>query len=164
LIPIKSELKAVNAECSQLAKSGQAAKMLKVLVMLSGRVKEASSEIIGLKEKVESLESELRTATKHRGSHVVERKSSEPGDEMDELMDMFGTSHMKTTPAVATPERRSAPGEVEAMEGMILKLTRELKQVVEDVGLLKAGTEDKSVKFCRIGVEIDIGLSRVDQG
>jgi hypothetical protein len=50
------------------------------------------------------------------------------------------------------------------MEGMILKLTRELKQVVEDVGLLKAGTEDKSVKFCRIGVEIDIGLSRVDQG
>ncbi|KAI2495227.1 hypothetical protein MHU86_19281 [Fragilaria crotonensis] len=52
LIPITSGLKAVNAECSQLAKSGQAAKMLKVLVMLSGRVKEASSEIIGLKEKV----------------------------------------------------------------------------------------------------------------
>jgi hypothetical protein len=118
LIPIKSELKAVKAECSQLAKSGQAAKMLKVLVMLSGRVKEVSSEVIGLKEKVESLESELRSATKHRKSpHVVECKSSEPGDEMDELMDMFGTSHMKTTPAGATPERTSAPGQVEASHG-----------------------------------------------
>ena len=148
LIPIQAELKAVNAEVQQRSQTeGQSVKVLKVLVMMSGRMKEASSEIVGLKAKVEVLEAELRTATNATGLVM----NSEPIDEMDELMGMLGTSHVKDPSHSSMPSVKKGVSGVEAMEETILKLTRDLRQVVADVGLLKAGTEDKSVKFAGLG-------------
>ena len=58
MVPLKAELmRAVNDEIIQMGKQGQSDKMLKVLVMVSTKVKEASGEIVELKSKVNALES-----------------------------------------------------------------------------------------------------------
>ena len=156
LMPMKATLRAVNEECSRLGKSGQSDKMLKVLVMVSTKVKEASNEIVMLKAKVSELESGMVAANliEGRGSRGGRASSRKVGDEMDELIDMFDSSYVeKEDREFVTREKEAEPGRAGSreVESMLMKLASDLKLLTSDVGLLKAGAEDKSVKFAGLG-------------
>ena len=152
IIPLQADLKSVAQECSNMTKSGPSAKMMKVLVMMSGRMKEASNEIIGLKTKVQDLEAELANS-RIRGASTPLKMTAVP-DEMDELMGMFDSSYVETKiggiKATVSPDKNVGTTTT-MLETRLLELTQELKSVTADVALLKAGTEDKSVKFAGLG-------------
>ncbi|KAI2495941.1 hypothetical protein MHU86_18551 [Fragilaria crotonensis] len=149
--PMQDELKALAQECSKLSKAGPSAKMMKVLVMMSGRMKEASGEIVSLKTKVEALEAEL---VETRVNGIKSPSKATLSDEMDELMGMLDSSHVESKRSgglpVVTPETSGAPLST-ALEARLLEITQGLKRVSDDVGLLRAGHEDKSVKFAGLG-------------
>jgi hypothetical protein len=150
--PMQKDLSLINGKFSQFVKMGQVDKMLKVIVMVSGKVKEASSEIVGLKVKIEALETELtksqESTREKRPKITVTRK-----DEMDELMDMFGTSHVAggSVGTAVTPEKSTEDGDDKEMKLKVDSLTRQVKQLIDDIGVLKAVSEDKSVKFAGLG-------------
>ncbi|KAI2503869.1 hypothetical protein MHU86_10594 [Fragilaria crotonensis] len=159
LAPLKARLETVNEECGRLVKAVQSDKMLKVLVMVSTKVKEASMEIVSLKAKVSELESEVKRskgASRKRVS-TVGGSSFGGGDEIDELMDMFGSTDVTKDRALndslVTPEKGEWDGRdrVRETEDLITNLTHDLKLLAADVVMLKAGAEDKSVKFAGLG-------------
>ena len=158
IVPMRASLKSVYEECNRLIKTGHPDKMLKVLVMVSNKVKEASGEIVLLKSKVMELESELLLSRKSGGGLRLgkARRSPKAMDEMDELMDMFGTSDVSEDrgDSSVTPEKAGEGGVARSGEdeAIMKKLTLELKLLVTaDVSMLKAGAEDKSVKFAGLG-------------
>ncbi|KAI2498995.1 hypothetical protein MHU86_15499 [Fragilaria crotonensis] len=151
LAPIKEDIKALQSQVAQDANVEKSEKMLKVLVMMSAKMKEASSEIVALKSKVKSLETVITASSTHDSIKRV--KVAEPADEMDELMDMFGTSHVATSvrPRIPDTGENEISQNGEEFTSKIRNIMEDLKQLSEDVGLLKAGSEDKSVKFAGLG-------------
>ena len=119
--PVRSALLEVNQELAKMAKSGQSEKMLKVLVMVSNKVKEASGEIVGLKAKVVSLEAAVSKAATNKQGGKGTRTSLGDGEddpELDHLMEDFqnsGVSQHEARRGKVTPEKveREGVGRVE---------------------------------------------------
>jgi hypothetical protein len=156
--PVRSALLEVNQELAKMAKSGQSEKMLKVLVMVSNKVKEASGEIVGLKAKVVSLEAAVsKAATNKQGGKGTKTSLGDGEDdpELDHLMEDFqnsGVSQHEARRGKVTPEKveREGGGRVER-DAQLAMIMGEVTRLTQEVDMLKAGSEDRSVKFAGLG-------------
>ncbi len=104
----------------------QSDKVLKVLVMVSTKEKEASGEIVDLKAKVKALE----MATIHATFRVdrVKMTTAPPEEDLDELMDLLGSSDLsgRQEPSrLVTPEKARSGGECNAQ---LEKIVQEFRQ------------------------------------
>ena len=156
--PIKITVDNVMLECERLANLATGDKMLKVLIMVSNKVKEASEQIVISKTKVLELESNLAEAQspdqKANSFKVTSPASVDAIDELIYMLDM-GARVEERTDSFVTPEKAPRVGERTGggREGeLVRRLEEEIKRLTADVGLLKACSEDKSVKFGGLGL------------
>lgn len=122
--------------------------------VVSVKMKEASRDIIGVKAKVASLEKAWEASvTSSTGCDGEGPGSPTKQDEMDELMDMIGTSDMVEEKVKTRFEDKGrCHSFTMELEGQVQTLSIQIKQLTADVMMLKAVAEDKSVsKFAGLG-------------
>lgn len=158
--PMTDTVSEIKTECECLAKEVKTGKLLKVLVMVSEKMKEACDEIIDLKIKVGALESELekKTHQSKNGEGKVQADSHKSGDVVDDLLTMMfvdgsvdgrkgGGGHREGLRTVGDDVGLTSEGS--AFE---TKIALQVKMLMDEVSILKSFTEDKSVKFARLGL------------
>lgn len=149
-------------------------KMRKVLVLVMGHVKKVSPELDQIRSMIQHLEGELLEVRKSkRQRYADEDYSPREGDTMDELMNMMtsnasvgGSSPAKSESSMGTQggemrtPRRSSDGPSSVVvrddilrdKAILRRMENEISMLVADIGLLKACSEDKSVKFGGLGL------------
>jgi hypothetical protein len=141
----------VATEVGQLAKDSNPTKMMGFFKLVSSKMKEASQEIVALKERVNAVEKEL----KENGIQPSEKqegkgpRSPTNQADMDELMDMFGTNRMEVCGS-RSPTKDQGDGHRD-LESQVGTIVEQMNQLIADVTVLKAVSEDKSVKFAGLG-------------
>jgi hypothetical protein len=115
--------------------------MLKVLVIVSTKVKEALDEIVNLKAKVKA--SKMATIHAPSRTNMVKMTTAPPEEGLHKLMDLLESSDLsgrQESSRVVEPKKARRGGE------------RHVKlATTSDVIVLKTRTEDKSVKFTGLG-------------
>ena len=164
LEPMKKSVLDVKLECERLASVVSNEKLLKILVMVSNKMKEASEQIVLLKAKVGTLEGDME-ASRAGVSPKPSDKSVSPRsvDAMDELIHMLDEGARvdeELGDPFLTPERLGSRGKIGVasrpsisdQEGTVRALMAEVKMLKEDMSLLKGTSDDKSIKFGGLGL------------
>ena len=109
IIPMKATMKILSGELARLVAAGEKPdKTMKLMKVLSAKMREAASIIVGLMTRVDELEFSVEAAA--RKVNVAPERTSvmEERDEMDDLIDMFETNETigaKTKVKIVTPEK-----------------------------------------------------------
>ena len=161
--PMERTVQEIKAEFERLSVAASNDKMLKVLVMVTNKMKEASQQIVELKTKVGELECDLGAAKKATvKTSPTEDPSPKTPDAMDELIHMLDDGAKVCDDVIdpfVTPERVGAGGRKREPsisptpgDGAVKALLEEVKSLRADVAFLKITSEDKSVKFGGLGI------------
>ena len=157
--PMSDTVSEIKKECERLAKEVKTDKLLKVLLMVSEKMKEACDEIVELKTKVGDLESELDQVTKSKaGGGKAQADSPKSGDVVDDLLFMLDGSMKGGKGDVGKRgEGSGMTGEIDRglsfEDGAFAKkIALQVKMLMDEISVLKSCTEDKSVKFASLGL------------
>ena len=154
IIPMKATMKILSGELARLVAAGEKPdKTMKLMKVLSAKMREAATIIVGLMTRVDELKFSVEAAAKKVNVAPERTSVMEERDVMDDLIDMFETSETigaKTKGKIVTPEKgRQLISE--GLEAKIKMMEAEIKTLTLEVMMLKAGSEDKSVKFAGLG-------------
>ena len=155
--PFKVAVDKIKSECERLAKVAGNTKFIKVLSAVSKNVRDAAEEIGQLKEEL----AHLKEARLEKDGKVSSPTSA---DELDDLLEMLEGSppppgeKNRRDPFLTPVKGESKDGESEETKssepagGAIGLLLEEIKKLKVDVGMLKACSEDRSIKFSGLGI------------
>jgi polyhydroxyalkanoate synthesis regulator phasin len=151
--PMRDAALKVETEVGKLAKASNPTKMMSFFKVVSSKMKEASKEIVALKERVNSIETELKEkVTRPEGKQAGKGPRSPTNQtDMDELMDMFGTNRMEVFGNSPEPTNEIRGDDFRELESQIGSMTNQMNQLISEVTILKGASEDKSVKFAGLG-------------
>jgi hypothetical protein len=178
--PMKASLAEVQASQDRLLSTDNSnpealEKMRKVLMLVMGHVKNISPELNRIKRMIHQLEVELAEVRESkRQQNPSVRNSPMEGDSMDELMNLMtsGASvgmeysptrsksdslqnrHQLTTPIddISRGGTARLREEIDEHKTTLCRMESEISMLVGDIGLLKACSDDESVKFGGLGL------------
>ena len=143
-------------EQAEADKVKEETKMIGILTSVVRRVQGIGPELEVIKAKMAELDAEVGSFSRSKRQKIgtQQRNSNVDQPMMDDLINMLSTEHITRN----TGERNDEDGESldeaisQKMEEQFPRVADQIGMLVRDVGILKASTEDKSIKFGGLGL------------
>ena len=151
-------------ENAEKEKSKDDVKMIGILASVVKRVQGLGPELESVKSKVIQMDAELMdrnsksTTKRQKADGDNSARGSSPYPLMDDLVTMLESDHSprSTGGASSKDESKLEEGVIDSFvirtEEEFSRVAHEIGKLVRDVGILKASTEDKSIKFGGLGL------------